>query len=56
MTDSNAFEVEMTRQIVDAMQARDHDQAGRLVDRLLAESTDPVATEARIQQALRSLA
>lgn len=53
MDHDQAFETEMVRQIVDAMQAGEQEQTIRLVDRLLAESVDPAATEARIQQAIR---
>ncbi|MFJ2579984.1 hypothetical protein [Kitasatospora aureofaciens] len=53
MTADQAFETEMLRQIVKAMRGGDPYGATRLTERLLAESTDPVATEARIQQAIQ---
>ncbi|MFJ9448177.1 hypothetical protein ACIRRH_41135 [Kitasatospora sp. NPDC101235] len=50
---NHEFEVEMLDQIITAVKAGDRAKTTRLVDRLLRESTDPAATEARIQQAIR---
>lgn len=50
--DAAAFEAEMLGRIIEAVRCGDTAGTQRLVDRLLRESVDPAATQARIQAAI----